>query len=141
MSDKKILIVDDDPVIVKALSMKLKSKGYGVLSAADGSAAIKAVRADDPDLLIVDINFPPEDVLGGGLTWDGFSILQWLERLNKDWRKPVIIITGENAEKHMARVRESGAVAFFQKPVDTNELLAVIRRELGEEEAPAASPA
>ncbi len=132
MSGKKILIIDDDPVIVKALSLKLQSKGYQVCSAADGSVALQVFRAENPDLLIVDINFPVDVAHGGGLSWDGFAILQWLERLSEDWRTPVIIITGEDAEKHTGKVRECGAVAFFQKPVDNEALLEAIRREIGE---------
>lgn len=129
MSRKKILVVDDDQVIVKGLAYKLKARGYEVLTASDGSSAIQIVRAENPDLLVFDINFPVEI----SSSWDGFQILAWLERLNEDWHKPVIIITGEEDKDYEDKARKAGAVAFFRKPVDHDQLLAVISRELGEE--------
>lgn len=141
MNGKKILVVDDNPVIVKGLSLKLQAQGYTVFTASDGSAAIRLVRSEDPDLLILDINFPADVDHGGGISWDGFGILQWLERMNEDWRKPVIIITGEEGEDSEARARAAGAVALLRKPLDLNELLAVIRREIGEATPPSPPPA
>lgn len=134
MSGKKILVVDDDAVIVKTLTMKLQSAGYTVLTAADGSRAIKLVRSDDPDLLILDINFPADVAHGGGVFWDGFAILSWLERMNEDWRKPIIIITGGDPAKYEARAKDAGAIAFFPKPVNHEKLIQTIRAELGEDD-------
>lgn len=70
MSDKKILLVDD-LVLVQGLTNKLRTRGFTVVSANDGGKTIKRVREDNPDLLILDINF------SFGLTnnWDAFSIL------------------------------------------------------------------
>lgn len=132
MSGKKILVVDDNAVVVKALSLKLQARGYTVCSAADPSTAIQQVRNENPDLLILDINFPTDVSAGGSVAWDGFVILQWLERLNKDWRRPVIIITGEESARHEKQAQAVGAVAFFRKPIDNEELLDVIRRALDE---------
>ncbi|HEY9173863.1 MAG TPA: response regulator [Verrucomicrobiae bacterium] len=128
MSTKKILVVDDNPVIVKGLALKLKSAGYEVLEAEDASSAFKVVREHDPDLLILDINFPADI----NMTWDGFTVMQWLERLWQDTQKPkpVIIITGEESPKYEDRAKAAGAVAFFRKPVDNAELLKVVARTL-----------
>src|SRR5437773_11788864 len=60
MNRKKILVVDDDRVILKALSIKLNAKGYDVLTATDGSEAVTAVRTHKPDLILLDISFPPD---------------------------------------------------------------------------------
>ncbi len=128
MSQKKILVVDDDQVIVKGLAYKLKGRGYDVLTANDGAQAIRLVNTENPDLLVFDINFPANM----NVSWDGFSILQWLERLNKEWHRPVIIITGEQEKDYESRAKAAGAIAFFRKPVDHDQLLAVIARELGE---------
>jgi two-component system chemotaxis response regulator CheY len=136
MSAKKILVVDDNAVIVKGLAFKLKSAGYEVLEAGDGSAALRIVRESNPDLLILDINFPAD--VGG--SWDGFAVLNWLERLNQDWKKPVIIITGEEGKDYETRAKAAGAVAFFRKPVDNEELLKVVARELSAKE-PTVKPA
>lgn len=140
MNGKKILVVDDNAIIVKTLGLKLQAAGYKVLSATDGSTAIKIVRSDDPDLLILDINFPADVASGGAVAWDGFVILQWIERLNKDWRKPVIIITGERSPDYEAHAKAAGAVAFFHKPVNHEELLKAVRQALGEEETASAIP-
>jgi len=61
----KILIADDNIVILKALSIKLKSKGYEVRTAMDGSTAVSCVRREHPDLVVLDINFPPDVAHGG----------------------------------------------------------------------------
>ena len=134
MSGKKILVVDDNAIILKTLAWKLSGAGYKVLRAADASTAIKIVHAEDPDLLSLDINLPADVASGGTVSWDAFAILQWLVRLNKDWRKPVIIITGEESPQGEAKAQAAGAVAFFRKPVNHEDLLKVVRQALGEEE-------
>src|SRR5258708_5989267 len=68
----KILIVDDDAVIRKALTLKLESHGYAVAAAVDGADALRALRDENPDLVLLDINFPPDVAHGGGIPWDGF---------------------------------------------------------------------
>src|SRR5258708_40107678 len=78
MSRKKILVVDDNVVIQKTLSMKLKIKGYDVLIAADGGEAVSAVRTQKPDLVLLDISFPPDVAHGGGGEWGGFLFLGWV---------------------------------------------------------------
>ena len=80
---KKILIVDDNEVILKTLSLKLTSAGYAVLTAIDGSAAVAAARRDKPDLILLDLSFPPDVAHGGGVPWDGFLIINWLRRIDE----------------------------------------------------------
>ena len=128
----KILIADDNVVVLKALSIKLKSKGYEVRTAMDGSTAVSCVRREKPDLIILDINFPPDVSHGGGITWDGFQILDWLRRLDEARETPVIFITGEEGAKHRDRALSMGAVAFFQKPIDQEELLHIVHETVGD---------
>src|SRR5205085_1894309 len=90
---KKILVVDDSPVILKTLSMKLTGAGYEALVAEDGGTAVSLVRNERPDLVILDISFPPDVGHGGGIPWDGFLILEWLRRLDEAKHIPFIIIT------------------------------------------------
>ncbi len=59
MKRKKILAVDDDPVVLKALTIKLEAKGYQVVPAVDGSQAVSAVRTQKPDLILLDLTFQP----------------------------------------------------------------------------------
>src|SRR5882672_5079893 len=75
---KVILVVDDNLVFQKAMLMKLRAQGYDVMTAEDGSAALAAIRRLQPDLILLDINFPPDVANGGGIGWDGFLILRWL---------------------------------------------------------------
>jgi len=83
MDRKTILIVDDDRVVQQALALKLKASGYDVLEAEDGAAAVSTVRRQKPDLILLDISFPPDVAHGGGVPWDGFLILNWLRRLDE----------------------------------------------------------
>ena len=133
MNRKKILVVDDNPVIIATLSMKLKAAGYDVLTATDGSEAVSAARKDKPNLILLDISFPPDVAHGGGVQWDGFIIIEWLRRLDEAKNVPVIVITGSEAEKYRQRATALGAVAFFQKPVDNDGLLEVIKKTLSED--------
>ena len=114
--------MDDDAVVVMALTLKLQAGGYEVISAADGAAAVSMVRHENPDLVILDVNFPPEV----GMSWDGFKIMEWFQGRDGAGPIPVIIITGEDSPTNKARAATVGAAAFFQKPVHTEELLRTI---------------
>jgi CheY-like chemotaxis protein len=124
---KKILVVDDNEIILKTVSLKLQGAGYQVITALDGSEAVAAARKETPDLILLDISFPP-DV--GGVEWDGFRIMEWFHRLETAKKVPVIIITGGEDSKNKDRAVASGAVAFFHKPIDHDDLLKVIRATL-----------
>src|SRR5580658_10269310 len=96
-STTKILVVDDNEIILKTISLKLQGAGYQVITALDGSEAVAAARRDTPDLILLDISFPP-DV--GGVEWDGFRIMEWFYRLETAKKVPVIIITGGEDSKN-----------------------------------------
>lgn len=133
---KKILIVDDNEIILKTTSMKLQSAGYQVFTALDGSEGVALVRKEKPDLVLLDITFPP-DV--SGVSWDGFRIMEWLHRVDETKKIPIIIISGVVEEKNKQRATASGAVAFFPKPVNFDEMIKVIRATLADAKAPAAA--
>lgn len=125
---KRLLVVDDNEVIVKTISSKLKTAGYDVLTALDGSDAVAAVRKHKPDLIVLDISFPP-DV--GGVPWDGFRIMEWLRRIDESRQLPIIVITGGAGNKDKEQALAAGAVGFLQKPLDYDELLKLIGATLG----------
>jgi DNA-binding response OmpR family regulator len=131
MNGKRILIVDDDPVILSAVSMKLKHEGFETITARDGSAAVSAVRKSKPDLILLDITFPPDVAHGGGVAWDGFLIMSWLQRMDEVKGVPFIIISVGDPAKYEKRALAAGATRFFHKPIDSEELLAVIHETLG----------
>ena len=125
---KKVLVVDDNEVVLKTISLKLQGAGFNVITALDGSEAVAAARKETPDLILLDINFPP-DV--DGVPWDGFRIMDWFHRLDPSKKIPIIIITGLEDMKSKERATTSGAVAFFHKPVNHDDLLKVVRATLG----------
>jgi CheY-like chemotaxis protein len=138
---KRILIVDDSPVILKTLSMKLKGQGYDVLTANDGSVAVSTARREKPDLILLDITFPPDVAHGGGVPWDGFLIMGWLKRMDEAKDIPVFMITGGDPERYKTRAMAAGAVGFFHKPINNEELLEAIRQKLADDATPAAPAA
>jgi CheY-like chemotaxis protein len=143
MDSKKILvlIVDDNEVVVKSLALKLKAHNFDVVTASDGSEALTFVRRRSPDLILLDISFPPDVAHGGGVSWDGFRILEWFNRMEEAKNIPVIIITGGDAAQYKDRALAAGASAFFHKPIDNDELLETIQRLFNEKTKAAGAPA
>jgi CheY-like chemotaxis protein len=127
-SPKKVLVVDDNEVVLKTITLKLQGAGYTVITALDGSEAVAAARKETPDLILLDINFPP-DV--DGVPWDGFRIMDWFHRLDPSKKIPIIIITGLEDMKSKERATTSGAVAFFHKPINHDDLLKVVSATVG----------
>lgn len=117
---KKILVVDDDAVVLKILSFSLKSRGYDVVTATEGAEAIGLMRDEGPDLLIVDVGLAP-DV---NLQWDGFQVADWIRRVNG--KIPTIMISGTDKVEFTERAAAAGAQAFFAKPIDVDHLFASI---------------
>ncbi len=130
-TNRTILVVDDNNVVLKAFELKLKALGFKVLTASDGSGAVSTARQDRPDLIVLDINFPPE-VGSTGLQWDGFNIMEWMRRFREVAEIPVIIITSGDPMKYKSRALAAGASAFFQKPINHEEFLMAVRRILGQ---------
>jgi two-component system KDP operon response regulator KdpE len=127
---KKILVVDDDQIILKTLTIALSCKGYEVLTAIDGPGAINIVSRD---LILLDINFPPDAANVGGALQDGFFIIEWLRRMGEAGDIPIIIMSGDKSGKFRKRVLAANVAGFFPKPIDHIALLAAIRTTLGED--------
>jgi DNA-binding response OmpR family regulator len=123
MSQKTILIVDDDPDVRLGLHVRLKANHYNVIFAADGMASIAQARKHLPDLIILDLGLP---------AGDGFSVLERLKANDSLSLIPVIVVSARDLNANMDRALKAGAKAFLQKPVDNAELLKVIRQALGE---------
>lgn len=133
----KILIADDNVVVLKTLAIKLKSAGYEIRTAMDATTTISCVRRERPDLIILDINFPPDLDRTGGTAWDGFVIADWLRRIDGVRDTPIVFITTGEPSKYLDKALSVGAVAFFQKPIDQEEMLNVVRHTVGEPPKPA----
>src|ERR1041385_8732559 len=128
MNRKKILIVDDNAIILKTLSLALKQHEFEIVTALDGSEAVGAVRRERPDIIVLDISFPPSF---GAVDWDGFRIMQWLKRVEEAKNVPFIVITGGEAAKYKDRALKEGAAAFFHKPINNDEFIATIQKLTG----------
>ncbi len=123
MRNKTILIVDDDPFIRKGMSLRLRANQYETLSAGDAITTLYEAREHHPDLIILDLGLP------GG---DGFHVMEMLKTIPSAAAIPIIVVSGRDVRANQAKAIAAGATAFLQKPVDNAELLAVIRKTLGE---------
>ena len=124
------MIIDDDPVVLKAVSLKLAAEGYAAVTALDGSEGIAAVRDERPDVILLDLSFPPDICSGGGIAWDGLQIMSWLQKLEEAKGVAFIIISGCDPELYREKALKAGAVAFFRKPILQEELLLCIKEAI-----------
>jgi two-component system KDP operon response regulator KdpE len=110
----RVLVVDDEPRIVKFLALRLKASGYEVLTANNGVAALELVLAQQPDLLVLDVVMP-------GM--DGFETLKQVRAVSS---MPVIILSAKEASSDKIRGLQLGADDYLAKPFSPDELVARI---------------
>lgn len=120
-SPQRILVVDDDRDIVRALSIRLRQAGYEIATAYDGYEAVHSAHTHAPDLILLDIKMP---------AGDGFSVLERLRDSVKTAGIPVVFLTANPQTANWQRALEMGALDFIPKPYDGKELLRVIKRAL-----------
>lgn len=128
MTNKKILIVEDDADVRLGYRVLLRAQGYDTFFAADSIAAISEARKHLPDLIVLDLGLP---------AGDGFVVMERLQApANVDLAGiPVIVVSGRDLRGNKERALAAGAKAFVQKPWDDDELLGHIARLLGEPDA------
>jgi DNA-binding response OmpR family regulator len=114
---KKILIVEDDQNIAKALAIRLKAAGYEVTVAVDAVAGVAAALKIQPDLALLDISVP---------AGNGFTIAERIQELVIT-ATPIIFLTASKQPGLRDVARKLGAAGFFEKPYDADELLEAIR--------------
>ncbi|MGD0795230.1 MAG: response regulator transcription factor [Dehalococcoidales bacterium] len=118
----RILIVDDEVRILNFLVSKLKASGYDVLTAANGLEGLEQVKAQEPDLVVLDVLMPK---------MDGMAMLKELRSFSA---VPVIILTAKGADTDRIRGLQLGADDYLPKPFNPDELVArieAVRRRLG----------
>ncbi len=113
MSDKTILIVDDDEMNIKLLKGMLRSEKYRLAEAIDGEEALGKVEKISPDLILLDVMMP-------GI--DGFEVCRRLKRDERTRAIPVVMITALRDRDHRMKAMDVGADDFLIKPVDATEL-------------------
>ena len=114
---KKILIVDDEPGIVRLLSMRLKMKGYEIYKAYDGTESVKVAVKAIPDLILMDIKMPN----GGGI-----GAFEKLIQIESTKAIPVIFMTAYPTEEIQTQVRKMGAKDCVTKPFVSRDFEEII---------------
>jgi two-component system response regulator AtoC len=115
---KRILVADDEPAIVALLETFLRDEGYEFDSAASGEEAVEKVKADPPDLLLVDIYMPP------GI--DGLEVIKRLQA--EKLQVSVIVFTAQGTSQMAIEAMQLGAYDYVPKPFDLDELALTIKR-------------
>ena len=119
MGDPRILVVDDEPKLVRLLREVLGATGFTVLAAGRGAEAIEMIAVEQPDLVLLDI------VLNGDM--DGYAVAR---RVREFSEVPIIMLTAKAREEDLLRGFESGADDYLTKPFSAKELLARVRAVL-----------
>ena len=119
---KKILVVDDDDQLRKDVTAHLQKHGYDVTEAPDGRSALKFARAEEFDLVVLDLNFPD----GGAHHDRSIDGIEVLRTLRESGRVPVLILSATNVSAVKVLSLTLGADDYVPKPFDLNELAARI---------------
>ena len=119
----KILVVDDDQDLAMGLRVRLRANKYATVFATDAVSAISQAKNETPNLILLDLGLP------GG---DGFLVMERLNNIESLASIPIIVLSARDPQANKERALAAGARAYFQKPVDNDELMAAIRKALGE---------
>ena len=115
-TDQRILVVDDEPAILRALTSALTARGYGVSQAVTGQSAIDMVAVDPPDAVILDLRLP--DI-------DGVEVC----RRVRTWSNvPIIILSADGLDQRKVDALDQGANDYITKPVDVNQLVQILTK-------------
>jgi DNA-binding response OmpR family regulator len=131
MSNKKILVVEDDADVRLGYHVLLKAHHYDTFFAADSVSAVSEARKHQPDLIILDLGLPAGD---GFVVLDRFRTNTYLAMV------PVVVVSGRPVRGNQERALKAGARAFVQKPWNDDELLALVSQHIGEPRPLTAQP-
>ena len=120
---KKVLVVEDEQLIADLLGKKLRKEGYYVLAAGDGEAALKQMREERPDLVLLDIVLP---------RLNGFEVLSEMRKDEALKKVSVIIISNSGQPAEIEKAKESGVQDWLIKTeFDPKEVLEKVRKQIG----------
>jgi len=121
MSDQetRILVCDDDELLLELLQHRLSSKGYSVELARDGREALEKIRADPPDAIVLDAMMP---------LVDGYEVLRQFRAMDGMAEVPVIFLTARKQEQDIVEALSLGASDYLAKPFIPEELVARLAR-------------
>jgi two-component system KDP operon response regulator KdpE len=124
----RILVVDDDKQLLRALRINLAARGYQVVLATDGATGLAAASRHQPDLVVVDLGLPD---------MDGVTVVEGV----RGWSKaPIIVLSARDAEPAKVGALDAGADDYITKPFGMDELLARVRAALRRATPEAAAP-
>ena len=129
----KILVVDDNPIVQRTVYFALRDAGYLVLMTGDISEAMKIIRREQPDLILLDLSFPVDTANISGPLQDGFFVIDWIHRTPEVKKSPIIIISSTAPADYQERAAAAGVRACFQKPLDREKLQASVQSILASE--------
>ncbi|MFL5656922.1 MAG: response regulator [Ktedonobacteraceae bacterium] len=115
---RKVLVVDDEAVLVETIAYNLEQAGYEVITAADGASALQAAQRETPDLVLLDIMLPE---------MDGLEVCRQLRRESNTATTPIVMLTAKGDEIDKVVGLEVGADDYITKPFGRRELLARVR--------------
>jgi DNA-binding response OmpR family regulator len=115
---RRILVVDDEAILVETIAYNLEQAGYQVTTAADGTSALQATQRETPDLVILDLMLP-------GM--DGIEVCRQLRRERNTATTPIVMLTAKGDEIDKVVGLEVGADDYITKPFGRRELLARVR--------------
>lgn len=118
---KTVLVVDDSPTVRKLVALTLEKRGYKVVSAFDGVAAIKEIAAHNPALILMDVNMP---------RLDGYQLCKLVKKHETTREIPVLMLTGKDGMFDRLRGRLVGCVGSIAKPFSPEELLEVVEQNV-----------
>ncbi len=121
---QNVLVVDDDPELVRLVSAWLNQAGYETASVCDAMTCIQYARRSKPDAIVLDLGLPA----GGGLI-----ALERLKRNNETAGIPVVVLTARNTATARTQAEEAGAHAFVAKEGTKDELLAALSKACSNE--------
>ena len=123
MKNKKIIIVEDEKVLIKILSIELLTAGYQILSSPDGKSGLDLIRKEKPDLGLLDLLMPK---------MDGFQVLDALKKDEATKEIPVIVFSNDDKSEDQKKVRAMGVVDYLIKPQSKlKDLVKKIKETLG----------
>jgi two-component system KDP operon response regulator KdpE len=123
-----ILVVDDEPAIIRAVRAGLEARGFRVLTAGGGQAAIDLIALERPDVVVLDLNLP--DV-------DGVEVCRQV----RQWSEvPIVVLSAEGSEQRKVQALDEGADDYVTKPFSMAELLARVRVALRHRRRSGGSP-
>jgi DNA-binding response OmpR family regulator len=123
----RVLVVDDDPQVLKLLRLNFEMEGYEVMSATNGEEALELVRGDTPDVVVCDVMMP-------GI--DGLEVVRRLRAQPDTVALPLVVVSAKAQRDDVREGLRLGADAYVTKPFDPSELLEIVAGLLGKRGQP-----